>query len=680
MNGTRKLRRAAAVWLFLAGVVAAAPGRIIYVDDSADGPNHGHSWTDALLFLQDALTLAEQVQEPVEIRIAQGLYKPDQGTGITPGDREATFSVPPRAVLLGGYAGIGATDPNERNVERYMTILSGDLLGDDPQISEASELADAPNRLDNSFHVVTMLRVGFRALDGLFIRDGHAPDGGGGLQILQHGQGSPTLRSCTFTRNWAADGGAVAVWGDLRYVQDDVVLQSCTFQVNASQGHGGGVFVDHGKVSLRDCEFTANTAHNGGGLASGRAYLFVSDCTFIKNAAVDGGAMHRVSGNLTVLSRCRFTGNVAYENGGVLNTNRRLNCVGCVFDGNFAMDGPAVVHGYGDLFFRNCTVVSNRSLGDYVFYAVGGRRYLPAIVVSNCIVRGNTPGPDATGLWPEHASVIYSDVQDGWPVDGTVPARIGRPAADGAGLNVDVDPCFVNPGYWDPSGTPDDPNDDVWVAGDYHLKSQAGRWDPATESWVRDGVTSPCIDAGDPAGPVGDELFPNGGRVNMGAYGGTTQASKSYFGEPVCDTHMAGDINGDCKVDLADLLIVVSQWTDDVRYSSPVIVVEPPDGAELQIKPDQTILIGAKVVESEFPAISVRFKIRSLSDKFGYDSSVSGRRRPDGWYHEWYWRGIESADPGEVFTFEITAEATDETGRKKVSKPVVITIRRAQAG
>ena len=35
------------------------------------------------------------------------------------------------------------------------------------------------------------------------------------------------------------------------------------------------------------------------------------------------------------------------------------------------------------------------------------------------------------------------------------------------------------------------------------------------------------IDAGDPNSPVGKEPEPNGGRINMGAYGGTSQASKS---------------------------------------------------------------------------------------------------------------------------------------------------------
>lgn len=132
--------------------------------------------------------------------------------------------------------------------------------------------------------------------------------------------------------------------------------------------------------------------------------------------------------------------------------------------------------------------------------------------------------------------------------------------------NIEADPCFADPGYWDPNGTPEDPNDDFWVGGDYHLKSEAGRWDPARQVWIRDDMTSPCIDAGDPASPIGQEPFPNGGRINMGAYGGTAEASKSYFGEPVCETVVAGDINGDCKVDFADFAIMALHWLEDNSF------------------------------------------------------------------------------------------------------------------
>ncbi len=107
-----------------------------------------------------------------------------------------------------------------------------------------------------------------------------------------------------------------------------------------------------------------------------------------------------------------------------------------------------------------------------------------------------------------------------------------------------------------------DPNA-IWMDGDYHLKSQAGRLDPSSGSWIVDDVTSPCLDAGDPNSPIGHEPFPNGGVINMGAYGGTAEASKAYFGGPVCKTIIAGDINGDCKVDFNDLMILVAHWYED---------------------------------------------------------------------------------------------------------------------
>ena len=62
---------------------------------------------------------------------------------------------------------------------------------------------------------------------------------------------------------------------------------------------------------------------------------------------------------------------------------------------------------------------------------------------------------------------------------------------------------------------------------DFHLKSTAGRYDAATHAWVRDAEDSPLLDAGRPDAGVGDEPEPNGGRRNIGLYGGTSQASKS---------------------------------------------------------------------------------------------------------------------------------------------------------
>jgi hypothetical protein len=72
------------------------------------------------------------------------------------------------------------------------------------------------------------------------------------------------------------------------------------------------------------------------------------------------------------------------------------------------------------------------------------------------------------------------------------------------------------------------------ASGDLHLKSSAGRYDPASlyppessSGWTSDTFGSVCIDAGDPASDYSLEQAPNGARINMGAYGGTEQASKT---------------------------------------------------------------------------------------------------------------------------------------------------------
>ncbi|MBN1674517.1 MAG: VCBS repeat-containing protein [Kiritimatiellae bacterium] len=62
---------------------------------------------------------------------------------------------------------------------------------------------------------------------------------------------------------------------------------------------------------------------------------------------------------------------------------------------------------------------------------------------------------------------------------------------------------------------------------DFHLQSTAGRW--THDGWTFDAALSPCIDAGDPADAYEYEPMPNGGRVNMGAYGNTWEASRNGY-------------------------------------------------------------------------------------------------------------------------------------------------------
>lgn len=99
--------------------------------------------------------------------------------------------------------------------------------------------------------------------------------------------------------------------------------------------------------------------------------------------------------------------------------------------------------------------------------------------------------------------------------------------------------------------------------GDYHLLSARGRYWPEHDVWVLDEVTSPCIDAGDPAADCSGERLPNGGRLNMGAYGGTAFASMS-------ESPFASDFNRDRVVDANDLQQFTDVWEQEQEVETSV--------------------------------------------------------------------------------------------------------------
>ena len=125
-------------WILLHGVLvlaaavtpAAWAGSVLRVDDGASAGGDGSSWSSAFRFLQDALGAA-QPGTVTEIRVAQGTYAPDRSEAdpAGTGDRAATFNLLSGVSILGGFAGIGAVDPDARDIVQYTTVLSGDLAG-----------------------------------------------------------------------------------------------------------------------------------------------------------------------------------------------------------------------------------------------------------------------------------------------------------------------------------------------------------------------------------------------------------------------------------------------------------------------------------------------------------------------------------------------------------------------
>ncbi len=150
-----------------------------------------------------------------------------------------------------------------------------------------------------------------------------------------------------------------------------------------------------------------------------------------------------------------------------------------------------------------------------------------------------------------------------------------------------IDPLFADP-----------------AGGDYHLLSERGRYWPAHDVWVLDRKTSPCIDGGDPAVDPSGEPMPNGGRINIGAYGGTVQASMSEW--PI-----ASDYNRDGRTNFEDLAIFCEEWLATFPWADgqpappepePDLAPPTPNPATWDVEPystSSTVSMAATVASDE---------------------------------------------------------------------------------
>jgi len=199
----------------------------------------------------------------------------------------------------------------------------------------------------------------------------------------------------------------------------------------------------------------------------------------------------------------------------------------------------------GGVYTYLCTILLKNNTIAHNSATIGGGSCSDdsAITVINCVVWGNTASTGdgiAIRTWsePSIVGIGYSSVYGG---------QLGVFLQIGCTLSWHSTNIYSDPLFADPAN------------GDYHLKSQYGRWDPTADGgagWVIDDVTSPCINAGDPTSAYGPEPEPNGCRVNMGAYGNTPDASKGKWILP-------GDANHDSTVNVLDLIVIRSLFMHD---------------------------------------------------------------------------------------------------------------------
>ena len=451
-----------------------------------------------------------------------------------------TIAVNKTIPILGGYAG---TDDTTLDPISPMTVFDGNNVSTVPSIFNVSTATGAATT--NVFE-----RIEFKnGYERGFYKTGNA---------------SLVLRDCAFTSNGVSAN--LNTYGRGGYFVGDsaatLSFERCTFARNAytgkqlTLGTGYGAYIKTWKrVFIDDSLFVSNgltsAMVNGGYQGAGRdgnygvaftadsAPLTVRNTAFRANiagttASAGRGTVVYVTGNCngSRFQNCIFAGNACeqcHNNGfqdtaqaGVLvlaadSVSRTLTVDGCtfaynVFDGTFGAAGICAVK--GALTLRN----------SIFFGAKGGVR-------RRC-------GKDLHVYDTATANVDYCLFEE--DSDDCFTTALPNILVMGE-HNVFGDPLFVTPlsavttyyitytsGSYTYTGYSLAAFDEILSSIDVHVSNTAAAF-------------SRAIDTGDPSSPYANEPAPNGGVVNLGAYGNTAEAATSTFqGLP---TLAAGDIS-----------------------------------------------------------------------------------------------------------------------------------------
>ncbi len=284
------------------------------------------------------------------------------------------------------------------------------------------------------------------------------------------------LEGFTITNGFGPGGGILCL-------NSSPLINNCTITGNSSEYDSGGICFENSSAIITNCTISNNSAREGGGISCFQSSVVITNCTISDNSAEDIGGGIFCYNSSPRITDCTLAGNLAERSGGAIS---------CYYDSSLTI--------------TNCTITGNSA-------ATGGaiHCYESNAAVSNCILSDNMAEIGSEiAITSTHSdlpcilTLKYTDIQG-----GRANVFVGNWSTLNSGPgNIDADPRFVEPGYWDHNGTPNYIWDDFWVNGDYHLLE-----------------TSPCVDAGDPnysPGPNETDLDGNpritGYAVDMGAY------------------------------------------------------------------------------------------------------------------------------------------------------------------
>jgi len=314
------------------------------------------------------------------------------------------------------------------------------------------------------------------------------------------------------------DGGGIDrvfhIIGDVAVTVRDLTITGGSTGVAMSESdRGGGIFNEGGRLSVVNCDVSANsTIEFGGGIANLGGVLTVTNSTLTNNNAdLDSGGIDNEEGDLTITAST-LSGNMASgAGGGILNFGASaMTIVSSVFSGNLAGSGGGAIASFSDTLSRltNVTISGNST----VEFGGGIGNVTGPLVLTNVTLSGNT------ALGEDGGAIDNSDPESSVQLKNTIVAGdsgincSGVLASLGHNLSSDASCGFSGPG---------DLNNTNPLLGP--LQDNGG---PTKSHALLSG--SPAIDAGDNAGsPSTDQrgvLRPQDGNsdgnavVDIGAY------------------------------------------------------------------------------------------------------------------------------------------------------------------
>jgi len=378
------------------------------------------------------------------------------------------------------------------------------------------------------YHSCEAAGAGVRALNSTVTMDeslilGNSVPGGGGGGIYVAEGSTLTMNGTTIQGNSAVEGGGIYVAdaavsvlsdGPFNNVMDNFAVRGAGVYCSADgvlavgmtrfgESHadkGAGLYCDVGVApSIENCYFVGNSALQGAGAycAAGAA-LEMKNITAVANVSTDGAAVHSESAGVSVKNAIFWLNNEE-----LFGATASYSCI---------PDPPPGTGNFGDDPLLVGSVYSGTwpesPSSEYV-----GAFWIPIGVT----VFTNVPGvtrDEFAGMWLSpsiETNTQFLIVED--PITASGPTICVR--GDARGLAREGAEFRI----WD-----------------YHPQSTGGHW--TQNGWVLDPVTSPCVDAGDPADDYANEPEDNGDRINVGACGNTYQASKAaeHVAYPVAES------------------------------------------------------------------------------------------------------------------------------------------------